>query len=391
MAKFKLFSREANSDLKNPKQFLIDILGGDTSSGAKVTEETSLKFTGVWSAVDLRSSLLASMPVGVFDKTDNGRKEADSEVYKLLAYQPNPWMNAYDFWMLMNNYLDLWGNAYAVITRSRGKIVALSPVHPSCVEPDVIKGELIYKITDDDLLREFKATYKASDILHFKGLSTNGIKGKSPIRNASEAIGVGMAAEKFGASFFNGNGISRGILEMDGHLDDKSKEAFAKAWQKNKDHGTPLLEYGIKYKSLSIPPEDAQFLGTREFSMQDIARIYHIPPSLLGDLSRSTFSNIEHSDIQFVKYGLRPMVKRYEKELEVKLFPELLGKRSIRFNLDGILRGDTAARGAFYSQMKTNKIMTSNEIRLLENLNPIDGGDLLENPATSTNKQDGKI
>lgn len=391
MAKFKLFKREANSDLKNPKQFLIDILGGDTSSGQKVTEETSLKFTGVWSAVDLRSILLASMPVGVFDITKDGREQVNDEIYKLLAYQPNPWMNAYDFWVLMNTYLDLWGNAYAVITRSRGKVIALSPIHPSAVEPDVVGGKLVYKVTDNDLLNTFKPVYETFEMLHFRGLSTNGIKGKSPIRNAAEAIGLGIAAEKFGASFFDGNGISRGVLEMEGHLDDASKDSFAKAWAKNKDHGTPLLEYGIKYKSLSIPPEDAQFLGTREFSMQDIARIYHIPPSLLGDLSRSTFSNIEHSDIQFVKYGLRPMVKRYEKELEVKLFPDKLGERMIRFNLDGILRGDTASRGAFYSQMKTNKIMTSNEIRALENLNPIDGGDVLENPATSTQNKDGKI
>lgn len=388
MAKFKLFSR-STSDLKNPKQFLIDILGGETSSGQSVSEETSLKFTGVWSAVDLRSSLLASMPVNVYDKTDSGRIEVNDEIYKILAYQPNPYMNAYDFWMLMNNYLDLWGNAYAVITRSRGKVVALSPVHPSAVTPEATQKEIIYKITNNDL-PGFKPVYGSSEMLHFRGLSIDGVKGKSPIRNAAEAIGLGLAAEKFGASFFNGNGISRGVLEMDNHLDDASKKAFSEAWKKNSDHGTPLLEYGIKYKSLSIPPEDAQFLGTREFSMQDIARIFHIPPSLLGDLSRSTFSNIEHSDIQFVKYGLRPMVKRYEKELEVKLLPDRLGERTIRFNLDGILRGDTAARGAFYSQMRTNKIMTANEIRKLENLNSIDGGDILENPATSKNEQDGK-
>ena len=383
--RFQLFKRSATSDLKNPKQWIIDVLGGDTSSGQTVTEETSLKFTGVWSAVDLRSTLLASMPVGQFDITQQGRTVVNDELYKLLAYQPNPWMNAFDFWSLMNNYLDLWGNSYAVITRNnRGRVVALSPIHPQYVTPDTKTGELIYKITDHEN-RGLEPVYRPAQMLHFKGMCTDGVVGKSPIRNAAEAIGVGMAAEKFGAAFFNGNGISRGVLEMDSSLDDKSKEAFAKAWANNKDHGTPLLEHGIKYKSLSIPPEDAQFLGTRQFSMQDIARIYHIPPSLLGDLSRSTFSNIEHSDIQFVKYGLRPMVKRYEKELELKLLPAKLGERVIRFNLDGILRGDTAARGAFYSQMRTNKIMTANEIRRLENLNPIEGGDILENPATSNN------
>ena len=374
------------TDLTNPKQWLLDILGGDTSSGQSVTEETSLKFTGVWSAVDLRSSLLASMPVNHF-RIDDGKREAlTDELYIVLAYRPNPYMNAFDFWSLINSHLDLWGNAYCVITKSKGKLIALSPIHPSKVVPDIVDGQLVYKTTID-ARGGYKPSYSPNELLHFRGLSTDGLIGKSPIRHAAEAIGVGLAAEKFGASFFNGKGHSKGVLEMDGSLDEKSREAFAKAWKKNVDHGTPLLEYGIKYKELSIPPDDAQFLGTREFSMQDIARIYHIPPSLLGDLSRSTFSNIEHSDIQFVKYGLRPMVKRYEKELELKLLPDKLGKETIRFNLDGILRGDTASRGAFYSQMRTNKIMTANEIRSLENLNPIEGGDILENPATSKSEK----
>jgi HK97 family phage portal protein len=382
-----LFSKKratSTTDLKTPKQWLIDVLGGSTSSGQSVNEETATKFAGLRAAVDLRSILLASMPVMTFEKIPEGRNELPEDpVTLLLARQPNPWMNAYNFWELLNNHLDLWGNAYAVITWRGSNPVALSPVHPSAVEPLVNSKGLIYKITDFEK-KGLKPEYLPKDILHFKGFSTDGIKGKSPIREAAEAIGLGLAAEEFAASFFNNKGHSKGVIEMDGNLDDESFDAFKKSWDKNKDHGTPLLEYGMKYKELSISHEDAQLISTRQFQIQDISRIYHIPPHLLGELSRSTFSNVEHSDIQFVKYGLRPMVKRYERELEVKLFPNNLSKY-VRFNLDGILRGDTATRTGYYSQAIQNRWMSPNEVRALENMNPRDGGDVYENPNTTSN------
>jgi len=384
MARRRLFKR-ATSDLTNPAEWLTKILGGSTSSGQAVTEESSLTFTGVRAAVDLRSNLLASMPVGVFKRTDEGREAIQGDpVYKLLAYTPNPYLSAFNFWELMNNYLDLWGNAYAVITWKRGEPTGLFPVHPSAVEPKALENGIYYDIADATD-KGLKSRYPAKDILHFRGLSTDGLKGKSPVRDAAEAIGLGLAAEKFGASFFNNQGISKGMLEMDGSLDEESRNAFAKAWNQNKDHGTPLLEYGIKYKALNIPPEDAQFLQSRTFQLEDIARIYHIPPPLLGDLGDSSFSSIESLDIMFVKYGLRPMVKRYEKELEIKLFPKELGQKNIVFNLDGLMRGDTATRGEYYSKMIASTVLSPNDVRRLENLNPRPGGDTYENPNTSTN------
>ena len=390
MAKFRLFKRSTStSDLKTPKQWLIEALGGLTSSGTKVTEENATKFTGLRAAVDLRSILLASMPVMTFKRTSVGRDPLpDDPITRLLARQPNPWMNAFNFWELINNHLDLWGNAYAIITWQSGKPVALSPVHPSAVEPLANSKGLIYRVSDAEN-KGLKSEYQPQNILHFRGFSTDGIKGKSPIREAAESIGLGMAAEAFAAEFFNNKGHSKGVIEMDGSLDDESFKAFKASWDKNKDHGTPLLEYGMKYKPLSISHEDAQLISTRQFQLQDIARIYHIPPHLLGELSRSTFSNVEHSDIQFVKYGLRPMVKRYERELEVKLFPKDMDKY-VRFNLDGILRGDTATRTAYYAQAIQNTWMSPNEIRALENLNPREGGDEYKNPNTTSNGNDTK-
>lgn len=385
MGILSVFKRNSTTtDLTNPKAWLLQALGAGTNSGQTVTEETSLKFTGVLAAVGLRSSLLASMPIMVYKRIADGRQELPEDpVFRLLAYQPNPYMNAFTFWELINTHLDLWGNAYAIITRKNGVPFAISPVHPSLVEPKV-DGGLNYAILKPD---EFglKPSYKPQDILHFKGISTDGIKGKSPIMLAKESIGLGLAAEKFGATFFNNNGHSRGIIEAPRQVGDTVKKALKENWEKNKDHGTPLLEDGMTYKPLSIPPEDAQFIGTRQFQIQDIARIYQVPPHLLGELSRSTFSNVEHSDIQFVKYGLRPMVKRYEKELELKLFPADLYVKSIKFNLDGILRGDTASRVAYYSSGIQNRWLSPNEARAMENMNPREGGDIYENPNTTSN------
>jgi HK97 family phage portal protein len=223
-------------------------------------------------------------------------------------------------------------------------------------------------------------------ILHFKDLSLDGVVGKSRIIQAKEAIGLGLAAEKFGAEFFGNGSQARGVLEHPGMMGDEAYANFKKSWESRGHHSTPILEEGMAYKQITIPPEAAQFIASREFQLQDIARVYRVPPHLLADLSRATFSNIEHSDIQFVKYTLRPLVKRYEQELEVKLLGKDLGKKNIRFNLDGILRGDTAARSQYYATMKQNKIMTTNEIRAHENMNPIEGGDILENPSTTSDK-----
>ena len=387
MAKFRFFpqKREDNTDLKNPKEWLLNAWGVGTESGTKVSHESSLKFTAVLAAVSLRSSLLASFPKQVFKVTPNGKNQQRDALWKLLAYKPNAWMNAYTFWELNNTYLDLWGNAYNVITRSGSRVVSLNPVHPAHVKPKVRPDGLVYEIRNTDSLLD--GDYLPGDILHFKDFSTDGLTGKSRITLAKESIGLGLAAEKFGSSFFGKGGHSSAVLETDQQLGDEAYNRFAERWKKNVDHGTPLLEHGIKYKGITIPPENAQFLATREFQVQDVARIFNVPPPLLFDLSRATFSNIEHQDIQFVKYGLRPTVERYEHEIELKLLADSqLGDVEVRFNLDAMLRGDMNARANFYSSAIANRWLSPNEVRKMENLNPYDGGDVYENPNTTSNE-----
>jgi len=363
------------------------LFGGDkTSSGAEVDQETSLKFTAVLSAVSLRSDLIAASPKEIMvQKGDNRSSDYKDPLYRILAYEPNPYMNAYTYWELCNTHLDLWGNAYSHISNGKGQVTALTPIHPSKVEVVVEDGKLIYRVQDsgNPALDE---DWKPEQILHFKDLSVDGYIGMSKILLAKEAIGLGIAAEKFGAEFFGNGSQARGVLQHPTQMGDKAWKRFQESWKKKDNMSTPILEEGMTYNQITIPPEAAQFIASREFQIQDISRVFRIPPSLLGDLSRATFSNVEHLDLQMVKYTVRPLVKRYEQELERKLLGDQIGKKNIRFNLDGILRGDTTARAAYYTVMKQMKIMTTNEIRSLENLNPIDGGDILENPSTTSEK-----
>ena len=373
-----------NWDLKGTA--LLDVLAANTGLSA-ITPKSAMKVSGVLAAVSLRSGLLASFPKAIFERTGDGRKEiVDDPLHKIIAYQPNPFMNAFTFWELVNTHLDLWGNAYVYITRYKQLVSALTPIDPDKVEMFTENGKLIYKVKDtgDKIL---DGNHSPQKILHFKDISFNGFKGLSRVSLANDTINLCRSAEKFGLEFFDKGGHSKGMIEMEGQMSPDAFKAFKAQWDQNANYGVPILDMGKKYKEITIPMSDAQFIATREFQIQDIARIFGVPPHLLSDLSRATYSNIEHSDLSFVKYGLRPMVKRYEHELESKLLGEDLGKKFIRFNLDGMLRGDTAARASYMAAMKQNELYTTNEIRVANGTNPSDDpkADLLENPNTTSN------
>lgn len=363
----------------------IDTFETNTKKSTSVTQESSLKFTAVLSATALYSSLIASLPKEILINSGDGREKTYSDpLYKLINYEPNPWMNAFTFWELNTMRLLLWGNSYNIITRSKGRVVALSPVHPNNVEL-VVNGDLIYRITNVD--KKTNGDYKPGDILHFKDLSLDGVVGKSRIMLAKKAIGLGLAAEGFGAELFEKGGIQRGHYEYPAELGDQAFNRLKAQLNQEKNHGTPILEGGMKFTPSMIPPEAAQFIASREFQIQDVARIFHVPNHLVGDLSKATFSNIEHQDITYVKYGLRPMAKRMEHEIEYKLMTPDLGSKYTRFNLEGILRGDTKSRAEYLSKMVSSKIMNRNEARAIENLNPVEGGEVFENPNTSKNEE----
>lgn len=338
--------------------------------GVDVNNDTALRFTAVFAAMRIRSENIASLPKSVLKETASGKEIAvNHPLHDILHKRPNGYQDVFTFWAFLNNCLDGWGNAYVIINRdSYGDVSSLFPVHPSRVVPGLYRGVKYYKISGNDGLQ---GVYNDSEICHFMLFSIDGVKGINPIVYNAEAIGNGMAATRFGTEFFEKGGNIKSVLETDGSLGDKEYNNFMRHYTESaKNFETPLLEYGIKLKQLGISPEAAQMLQTKAFSIQDIARIFSLPPHMLADLSRSTFSNIEHQDIQFVQYSLRPSVKRFEYQLENKLFFE--GEADtyhIKFDLNGLLRGDMASRGAFYHNGIQDGWLNRNEVRNMEGLN----------------------
>lgn len=207
-------------------------------------------------------------------------------------------------------------------------------------------------------------------------MSEDGITGVNPIIYNAAAISSGISAQSFGNEFFEQGGNVKSVLETDRTLGANDMADFIKAFNQAKNFGTPILDQGVKYKQVGIAPEAAQMLQTRTFALQDIARIFNLPPHMLADLSRATFSNIEHQDIQYAKYSIRPSVKRYEQEMDRKLFFEdELGRYETKFNLNGLMRGDMTSRSNFYHNAVLDGWLSRNEVREMENMNRMDGLD----------------
>lgn len=337
-----------------------------SSAGININHDTALKFSAVFSAIRIRSENIASLPKSVVQQTGRTKKTLYSHpVTRILTGRANSYMNAFTAWEFLNSYVDGWGNAYAVIERDAyGDPKCVWPVVPSSVLVLKKNNKLYYQVSG-----EHSGTYFSDEMLHFKLFTRDGILGVDPITLMGQAIAVGIAAEKFNADFFQKGGHIKGVYETEQSLGDAEYERVVTHLSKAKNYETPLLEYGIKYKQVAISPEAAQMIEQRTFTIQDIARIFNLPPHMLAENSRSTFSNIEHQDIQFVKYSIRPSVKRYESEIEDKLL--FAGEKEvvdIKFNLDGLLRGDTATRSAFYHNAILDGWLNRNEVREIENL-----------------------
>ena len=285
------------------------------------------------------------------------------------------------------SHLLIWGNAYAQIIRDgAGRVVALYPLLPNKMEVWRDKsGEIYYTYsrTSDENYRDGPAILRRQDVLHIPGLGFDGLLGYSPIAMAKNAVGMTIACEEYGASFFANGANPGGVLEHPGVLKDpkKVRDSWNDVYRgSNNAHKVAVLEEGMKYQQIGIPPEEAQFLETRKFQINEIARLYRIPPHMVGDLEKSSFSNIEQQSLEFVKYTLDPWVIRWEQALQRSLFlPKEKTEYFIKLNVDGLLRGDYQSRMNGYAIGRQNGWLSSNDIRLLEDLNPIpeeEGGNL---------------
>ena len=367
-------------------------LFGRTTSGKPVNERTAMQTTAVYACVRILAEAVASLPLHVYEYQEDGGKKLvhDHPLYYLLHDEPNPEMTSFVFRETLMSHLLIWGNAYAQIIRDgAGRVLGLYPLLPD--KMDVQRDDrgniyYVYSRNSDEnpMFKEYgDIRLKAEDVLHIPGLGFDGLIGYSPIAMAKNAVGMTLACEEYGASFFANGANPGGVLEHPGVLKDPSK--VRESWNSvyrgvNNAHKIAVLEEGMKYQQIGIPPEEAQFLETRKFQINEIARLYRIPPHMVGDLDKSSFSNIEQQSLEFVKYTLDPWVIRWEQSLQRSLLlPGEKGKYFIKLNVDGLLRGDYQSRMNGYAVGRQNGWFSANDIREMENMNPIpdeQGGNL---------------
>jgi HK97 family phage portal protein len=364
---------------------------GGSSAGKIVTERSAMQMTAVYACVRILSEAVAGLPLQLYRYNDEGGKEKalDHPLYRLLHDEPNPEMSSFVFRETLMTHLLLWGNAYAQIIRNgKGEIVALYPLMPNkmTVSRDE-NGQLYYTYqkSTDELPKDnnYLVTLHPSDVLHIPGLGFDGLVGYSPIAMAKNAIGLAIATEEYGSKFFANGAAPSGVLEHPGTIKDPAR--VRDSWQatfggSGNSNKIAVLEEGMKYTPISISPEQAQFLETRKFQINEIARIFRVPPHMVGDLDKSSFSNIEQQSLEFVKYTLDPWVIRWEQSIQrILLTPEEKKTYFVKFNVEGLLRGDYQSRMTGYATARQNGWMSANDIRELENMDRIpaeEGGDL---------------
>ena len=363
----------------------VDIdFAGNSNSGIMVDEIRAMQTSAVYACVKILAETIASLPLHLFRKGKKGKNELAEEhpLFSCLYEIPNDEMTSFEFRETMMTSLLLYGNAYARIIRKQGHVTELWYLKPQYmnVERDLTSGKIKYTYSDDITNKTY--TYKTNQIFHIKGLSLDGVKGLSPIAQAREAVGLSLATEEYGAKFFGNGARPGGVLEHPGIVKDpeRLRDSWNQVYQGSKNsHKVAVLEEGMKYHTIGIAPEDAQFLETRKYQVNEICRIFRVPPHLVGDLERATFSNIEHQSIEFVQHTIRPWIVRWEQEIARALLSD--EERTIyfaRFNVDGLLRGDYKSRMEGYSIGRQNGWLSINDIRSLEDMPlvpPESGGD----------------
>jgi HK97 family phage portal protein len=368
-----------------------------SSSGKQVTEKNAMQSAAVYACVRVIAETVASLPLHLYRHVEEGkRRDTLHPLYFLLHDSPNPEMTSFIFRETLMTHLLLWGNAYAQIVRNgHGEIIGLYPLMPDKMQ--------VSRAETDELIYLYQSgmkniAFRREEILHIPGLGFDGLLGYSPIAMARNAIGMSMATEEFGASFFQNGAAPGGILEHPGTLKDPSKvreswnELFKGSGNANK---VAVLEEGMTYKQIGIPPNEAQFLETRKYQTEEICRIYRVPPHLVADLDKATFSNIEHQSISFVVHTIRPWLVRLEQAMnKALLYSAERHRYFIEFNVDGLLRGDYESRMRGYATARQNGWMSANDIRRLENMNLIpkeEGGDLYLINGNMTKLEDAGI
>jgi len=390
--KVNIFSKLFKSRDK-PKDYLggLSFLFGQTAAGKPVNERTAMQVTAVYACVRILAESVAGLPLHLYRYRGQGKEMViDHPLYRLLHDEPNPDMTSFVFRETLMSHLLLWGNAYAQIIRDRaGRVISLYPLLPDrmTVDRDSQTGEIFYtycKTTDENpnIKQQGQIRLKREAVLHIPGLGFDGLVGYSPIAMAKNAVGIALATEEYGAKFFANGATPGGILEHPGVVKDtqRLRESWQAQFGQRNSHSVAVLEEGMTFHQLTIPPEEAQFLETRKFQIDEICRIFRVPPHMAGDLEKSSFSNIEQQSLEFVKYTLNPWVVRWEQAIRKALMTdEEKREYFVRFNMDGLMRGDYQSRMNGYATGRQNGWLSANDIREMEDMNPIpdeEGGNL---------------
>ena len=361
-----------------------------TASGITITPDSALQISAVYGCVRILSESVAQLPFVLYERfgDDSKRRAIDHPLYDLLLNSPNSELTAFELRELLMVHLCLRGNAYCEIVWGRdGHVRALWPLHPDRVWP--VRGDdnlLYYDVTTgwSGGYERYRHTVRLHprQVLHLRSMGTDGVMGLSPIALHKQGIGLAAATEEFGARFFGNDARPGGVLEHPGVLGDEAHKRLSGSWESrhgglSNSHRIAILEEGMTYNQIGIAPEEAQFLETRKFQVNDIARIFRVPPHMLADLDRATFSNIEHQSIEFVVHTLGPWLVRFEQAAARDLLlPSERRRYFTDYMVDALLRGDIQSRYQAYAVGRQNGWLSANDIRRMENMNAVDGGDV---------------
>lgn len=369
-----------NNDLSgrdiNGNSFLDSVAG---VGSIPVNETTALRLSAVWACVKIKSNQLATLPFNFYQKDKRGNSQvAIKSAAQRIMKRPNPYMSAFDFKFALMAAKMLHGNGYALINRDENYTpISLIPLHPSTVTPKIEKGVLIYEVIQNSV------TYiiEADNILHFKGLSLDGLVGMSAIKTEAQNIGLALGSQNEVVQFMEKGSKIDGFVSYKNKLESASKFKSEQAF-KDRTSGTnpttkvPIFDNGATYVPVGVNPSEAMWLDFMNYGVEEICRIFGVPPHLVASLKQSTNNNIEHQGMDFVNHGLLPEAKCFEEELERKLLSTFEQfDHYAKFNMNGLLRGDSAARAALYQTLHNTASISANEIRALEEMNGYEGGD----------------
>jgi len=382
LLEFRASPENPQTSLANPASWWLDMFdGGPTDAGVRINESNAYNISAVWAAIRVHTDALGQMPCLVYERQDDdGKRRAyDHPLYAVLHEQPNPYMTPFNFKEALQGHLLSWGNAYAEIEQDGGgRVRHLWPLLPDRTSPIWDNGQKWIKtrLPDNEIV-----VLPGERVLHIPGFGFDGRVGHSVISIARESLGLTRATERFGAKWFGSGSRPSGILAHPGRLSDKARRNMRDDWERmnsglDNAHRVAILQEGVKWEQIGLPPDDSQFIETRKFQLNEVARWFRVPPHMIAEMTQATFGNIEHQSIEFVQYSISPHATRWEENLSLQLLTrDDRRTHFVEFLLAALLRGDSASRGEFYTKLFQLGAISPNEIRGAENLNPYDGGE----------------